>query len=77
MKRALDQDATRLCACGHQRSAHEHYRRGSDCSGGGGCDCTHFAVRVTGGELVHQMLRRFAIHFVVAPTRLIQFPSPA
>lgn len=25
-----------VCACGHTREAHEHYRPGSDC---GLCDC--------------------------------------
>ena len=27
---------TRLCTCGHDREAHRHYRRGSDCAL---CDC--------------------------------------
>jgi hypothetical protein len=32
-------DADRICVCGHPRSAHEHYRRGTDCSlcPAGGC----------------------------------------
>jgi hypothetical protein len=30
------------CACGHQREAHEHYRRGSDCAL---CDCPRFRRR--------------------------------
>ena len=25
-------DSNALCACGHIREAHEHYRRGSECS---------------------------------------------
>jgi hypothetical protein len=27
------------CRCGHQKTAHEHYRPGSECSL---CDCTRF-----------------------------------
>lgn len=29
-----------ICGCGHQKSAHEHYRRGSDCAlcAAGVCD---------------------------------------
>jgi len=30
------QDREPLCRCGHGRSAHRHYRRGSDCAL---CDC--------------------------------------
>jgi hypothetical protein len=29
----------RPCRCGHDRDAHEHYRRGTDCSG---CSCERF-----------------------------------
>lgn len=29
----------RSCSCGHEKDAHEHYRRGSDCSS---CGCTRF-----------------------------------
>src|SRR4051812_5929400 len=32
----------RPCRCGHEKDAHEHYRRGTDCSG---CDCTRFRGR--------------------------------
>jgi hypothetical protein len=30
--------AARVCACGHTVAAHEHYRRGTECSANG-CDC--------------------------------------
>jgi hypothetical protein len=30
---------TDICACGHERDLHEHYRRGTDCAL---CDCTAF-----------------------------------
>jgi hypothetical protein len=30
---------TTLCECGHDLSAHEHYRRGPDC---GLCGCDHY-----------------------------------
>jgi hypothetical protein len=33
----------RPCQCGHDKGAHEHYRRGTDCSG---CDCTRFHGRL-------------------------------
>ena len=29
----------RTCSCGHDKPAHSHYRRGSDCSG---CGCTGY-----------------------------------
>ena len=31
--------AAKLCTCGHEREAHEHYRKGSDCGicGAAGC----------------------------------------
>jgi hypothetical protein len=29
----------RPCRCGHDKDAHEHYRRGTDCSG---CGCERF-----------------------------------
>jgi hypothetical protein len=29
----------RACSCGHGKDAHEHYRRGSDCSA---CGCTRY-----------------------------------
>lgn len=33
----------RPCCCGHEKAAHEHYRRGTDCSG---CDCQRFRGRL-------------------------------
>ncbi|RBY75293.1 hypothetical protein DQ238_19900 [Geodermatophilus sp. TF02-6] len=35
---------TRLCRCGHVRTAHEHYRRGTDCAL---CDCGRYRGRFT------------------------------
>jgi hypothetical protein len=32
----------RLCDCGHDRGAHRHYRRGSDCAL---CDCPRWSNR--------------------------------
>lgn len=34
---------SRPCRCGHAKGAHEHYRRGSDCSG---CSCAAFHGRL-------------------------------
>lgn len=31
-----------VCACGHSKEAHEHYRTGSDCSG---CECRRYRRR--------------------------------
>ena len=31
--------ATNPCRCGHDRDAHEHFRRGTDCAG---CGCARF-----------------------------------
>ncbi len=31
--------AAAMCGCGHGRTAHEHYRRGSDCAF---CDCLRY-----------------------------------
>jgi hypothetical protein len=42
---------TRRCGCGHDRGAHRHYRRGSDCSL---CDCP----RWSSGWFIYQMARR-------------------
>ncbi len=33
------QDTSPACACGHGKTAHEHYRRGSDCAL---CDCRRY-----------------------------------
>jgi hypothetical protein len=32
------------CGCGHDREAHEHYRRGSDCGVCGDALCSKFKV---------------------------------
>ena len=34
----------RVCRCGHRYSAHQHYRRGSECSQCGGCSRYRFAL---------------------------------
>jgi hypothetical protein len=31
-----------LCVCGHERDAHEHYRRGTDCAVCGNGDCPRY-----------------------------------
>ena len=31
------------CRCGHDRTAHQHYRAGTDC---GLCDCVRFVLRL-------------------------------
>jgi hypothetical protein len=38
------------CGCGHGRQAHQHYRRGTDCSL---CDCARY-----GRSLLARLLRR-------------------
>jgi hypothetical protein len=43
MRRSVTEDST-LCVCGHAREAHEHYRRGSDCSLCGAAACRRFRV---------------------------------
>jgi hypothetical protein len=37
-----------ICACGHLRTAHEHYRRGTDCAL---CTCAQFHRRGLLGRL--------------------------
>jgi hypothetical protein len=34
--------AVSTCACGHNRAAHEHFRRGSDCGACGASACARF-----------------------------------
>jgi hypothetical protein len=34
-------DSEQICRCGHGRIAHEHYRRGTECSAEA-CDCPRF-----------------------------------
>lgn len=38
----MARNAEDLCQCGHVRDAHEHYRRGSDCSVCSAGDCAKF-----------------------------------
>jgi hypothetical protein len=40
--RQADGVAEKLCRCGHGRSAHLHYRRGSDCGVCGAAGCAAF-----------------------------------
>jgi hypothetical protein len=35
--------SARVCACGHDRAAHAHYRPGSDCAV---CDCSRWRFSV-------------------------------
>lgn len=37
---------SRACTCGHEVSAHEHYRRGTDCAL---CGCTRFRAGASTG----------------------------
>jgi hypothetical protein len=46
--------ATTSCVCGHEESAHEHWRRGSDCGICGGGSCPSFRRR---GGALHRLLR--------------------
>lgn len=32
----------RVCRCGHERTLHEHWRRGTDCAACGPLDCPTF-----------------------------------
>ncbi len=70
MKRTLDPDAGPFCVCGHSKSAHEHYRRGSDCSGNSNCSCPHYWGAHPYRDLIHEIRRHLAIHFIMAPTPL-------
>jgi len=44
-----------VCRCGHDRAAHEHYRRGSDCGACGRDVCAAYRV-----AKVHHLRERFA-----------------
>jgi hypothetical protein len=57
----------RVCSCGHERDAHEHYRRGTDCAT---CDCARFRTHL---ELVLRLGRRPAAGAVVTPEEV---PAP-
>jgi hypothetical protein len=39
--------AGKVCRCGHARTSHEHYRRGTDCAAEA-CDCVRFRRSWTG-----------------------------
>jgi hypothetical protein len=54
----VPQTVVEPCACGHPRSAHEHYRRGTDCGACGAELCDEF--RAAGGP-VRRTLRRWGL----------------
>jgi hypothetical protein len=56
----------RPCRCGHAREAHQHYRRGTDCSG---CSCAQFH-----GQLVVTLRFGRQVAAVVLPDNL-PYPS--
>ena len=39
---ALPAPKVKVCVCGHERVAHRHYRKGTDC---GLCACSRYAKR--------------------------------
>ena len=80
---------SQVCRCGHERSAHEHYRTGSDCSF---CECLRFrrvrgrkvtppggttvpAANAADGE-VHEAQSSSAGPALVAPSPHPLHPSP-
>lgn len=56
----------RPCRCGHTRDAHQHYRRGTDCSG---CSCAQFH-----GQLVVTLRFGRQVRAVVLPDD-VPYPS--
>jgi hypothetical protein len=46
--RQTEHAVTKPCACGHSKTAHQHYRAGTDCSG---CSCGRYAKRRRGIDL--------------------------
>lgn len=52
MHGAGDEQNERYCECGHPREAHEHYRKGTDCSLCPGNACVRFrpVASVAGDE---------------------------
>ena len=49
-------DSTVTCRCGHGPTAHDHYRRGTDC---GLCECLRF--RTTQASVLARLLERRGI----------------
>jgi hypothetical protein len=45
----------RNCKCGHDRPAHEHYRRGADC---GLCECNRYRRERPAGGLLQQWIAK-------------------
>jgi hypothetical protein len=58
----------RPCRCGHAREAHQHYRRGTDCSG---CSCAQFH-----GQLVVTLRFGRQVSAVVLPEHVPYPPDP-
>jgi hypothetical protein len=50
----MDMSKPVLCRCGHDRMAHRHYRRGSDCAL---CDCGRWSAGTLLGRLMYLIAR--------------------
>jgi hypothetical protein len=60
---------SRACRCSHERDAHEHYRRGTDCAR---CDC----VRYRGGVALTVSFRGPTAATVIVPDLVEQSLAP-
>ncbi len=63
---------SRPCRCGHPKDAHEHYRRGTDCSG---CSCARFHGRIVVTVSLRMSLGKHAPS-VVVPDEVPQLVEP-
>jgi hypothetical protein len=61
----------RPCRCGHERDQHEHYRRGTDCSG---CACAAFHGQL---EVTVRFGRPAPLPTVVVPDEVPELSPPA
>ncbi|RZT87917.1 hypothetical protein EV383_4849 [Pseudonocardia sediminis] len=52
----IDRQALRLCRCGHEEDAHDHYRGGDDCGVCGPVRCRSFRLRT--GRRARSSFRR-------------------
>lgn len=43
-------DTETVCRCGHERTAHEHYRSGTDCALCGAGQCDRFSAVTAPGD---------------------------
>ncbi len=59
----------RACRCGHDRGAHAHYRRGTDCSG---CSCASYK----GGFSLTLTVRTRPAVLIVTPDVVHAAPGP-